>query len=129
VQQAVQQSGWQRLQQTLRTRYDLSAPVLALRDGWLVTQLLGQVRALLGHLETGQPLPTEVRTTLADLTTLASEAGAVPPPPVKALPWLWRVEQVLLGHWQAVTDGQVRCPACGSDHHDIRAHDRAATAD
>jgi transposase-like protein len=114
VQQAVQQSGWQRLQQTLRTRYDLRAPVLALRDGWLVAQLLSQVRALLDHLETGHPLPTEVRTALADVTTLASAVGALPPAPVKALPWLLRVEQVLLGDWQAVTDGQVRCPACGS---------------
>lgn len=115
VQQAVQQSGWQRLQQTLRTRYDLSAPVLALRDGWLVAQLLEQLRELLGHLEAGQPLPTEVRTSLADLTTLAGETATLPPPPVKALPWLWRMEQMLLGDWQAMTDGQVHCPACGSD--------------
>ena len=115
VQQAVAQSGWRRLQQTLSARYDLSGPALALREGWLVAQLLAQVRELLGRLEAGQPLPSEVRTTLADLTTLASTAGTLEPPPVKALPWLLRVEQVLLGDWQAVTDGQVRCPACGSD--------------
>jgi transposase-like protein len=115
VQQAVEQSGWRRLQQTLSARYDLSGPALALREGWLVAQLLAQVRELLGRLEAGQPLPSEVRTTLADLTTLASTAGTLEPPPVKALPWLLRVEQVLLGDWQAVTDGQVRCPACGSD--------------
>jgi len=115
VQLAVEQSGWQRLQQTLRMRYDLSAPVLALRDGWLVAQLLEQLRTLLGHLEAGQPLPTEVRTTLADLTTLAGETATLPPSPVKALPWLWRMEQLLLGDWQAMPDGQVRCPACGSD--------------
>jgi len=115
VQQAVTQSGWQRLQQTLSTRYDLSGPALRLREDWLVGQLLAQVRALLGRLEAGQALPAEVRTTLADLTALASAAGVLPPPPSKALPWLLRVEQVLLGDWQAVTDGQVRCPACGSD--------------
>ena len=55
-----------------------------------------------------------MRITPEDLTTLASAAGSPPPPPVKALPWLLRVEQVLLGDWQAVTDGQVRCPHCGS---------------
>ena len=88
---------------------------MALRDGWLVGQLLGQIRALLDRLDAGQALPAEVRTTLADLTTLASVAEPLPPPPVKALPWLLRVEQVLLGDWSAVTDGQVRCPACGSD--------------
>ncbi len=115
VQQAVQHSGWQRLQQTLRTRYDLSAPVLALRDGWLVGQLLAQIRELLGRLEAGQALPTEVRSTLDDLTALAHEAGANAPPPVKTLPWLLRVEQLLLGQWHLVADGQVRCPHCGSD--------------
>jgi len=115
VQQAVAHSGWQRLQQTLSARYDLRGPALTLREGWLVAQLLAQVRELLGRLEAGQALPAEVRTTLADLTTLASEVGGLPPAPVKALPWLLRVEQVLLGDWQTVTDGQVRCPACGSD--------------
>ena len=54
VQQAVEQSGWRRLQQTLGARYDLSGPALALRDGWLVGQLLAQVRELLGRLEAGQ---------------------------------------------------------------------------
>jgi transposase-like protein len=115
VQQAITQSGWRQLQQTLAERYDLSGPALALREGWLVEQLLAQVRELLGRLEAGQALPSEVRTTLADLTTLASTAGAREPAPVKTLPWLLRVEQVLLGDWQAVTDGQVRCPACGAD--------------
>ena len=38
------------------------------------------------------------------------------PPPVKALPWLLRVEQLVLGQWQTLSDAQVRCPACGSDH-------------
>ena len=97
VQQAVAQSGWRRLQQTLRARYDLAGPGLRLRDEWLVAQLLAQVRELLGRLEAGQPLPAEVRTTLDDLTTLASEAGVPPPPPVKAAPWLLRVERLLLG--------------------------------
>jgi hypothetical protein len=114
VQQAVQQSGWQRLQQTLSTRYDLSGPVLALRESWLVGQLLGQIRELLGRLEAGQPLPAEVRTTVADLTALAAAAGVEVPPRLKALPWLLRVEQVLWGQWQLVTDDQVRCPECGS---------------
>ncbi len=115
VQQAVTQSGWQRLQQTLSTRYDLSGPALRLREDWLIGQLLAQVRELLGRLEAGQALPSEVRTPWVDLTTLASAAGALLPPPIKALPWLLRVAQVLLGTWPAVTDGQVRCPACGSE--------------
>ena len=115
VQQAITQSGWRQLQQTLAERYDLSGTALTPTGGLVVGQLLAQVRELLGRLEAGHALPAEVRTALADLTTLASEAGSPPPPPVKALPWLLRVEQVLLGNWQAVMDGQVRCPACGAD--------------
>jgi transposase-like protein len=115
VQQAVAQSGWRAVQQMLSARYDLSGPTLALREGWLVGQLLAQIRALLGCLEAGQPLATEVRITLDDLTTLAQAAGVSAPAPVQTLPWLLRVEQLLFGQWQLVTDGQVRCPHCGSD--------------
>ena len=71
VQQAVEQSGWQRLQQTLSARYDLSGPALALRDGWLVAQLLAQVRRCSGAWKRANRCRAEVRTTLADLTTLA----------------------------------------------------------
>ena len=113
VQPAVVQSGGRRLPQTLRERYDLAGPALRVRDDWLVAQLLAQVRARLGRLAAGQPLPTQVRTPLADLPTLASETGTSPPPPGKARPWRLRVAQVLWGDWQAVTDGQVRCPYCG----------------
>ena len=49
------------------------------------------------------------------MLTLAHAAGADTPPPLKALPWLLRLEHLVLGHWQTLTDGPVRCPACGSD--------------
>ena len=75
MQQAVAQSGWRRLQQTLCARYDLSGPALPLREGWLVAQLLAQVRELLGAWKRANRCRAEVRTTLADLTTLASTAG------------------------------------------------------
>ena len=115
VQQAVDQSGWRRLQQNLQARYDLCGPARALREGWLVGQLLAHIRALLGCLEAGQPLAAEVRITLDDLTALVQEAGVSGPRPVQSLPWLLRVEQMLFGQWQLVTDGPVRCPHCGAD--------------
>jgi hypothetical protein len=46
---------------------------------------------------------------------LTQEAGVTAIPPGKALPWLLRLEQVLFGSWELLTDDQVRCPACGSD--------------
>ena len=56
VQQAAEQSGWQRLRQTLVERYDLSDTALRLRDGWLVAQLTAQVQALLAQMEANQAL-------------------------------------------------------------------------
>ena len=99
VQQAVTQSGWQQLQQTLTTRYELGATALRLRDEWLVAQLLAQSQALLDRWETNQPLSPEVRTALADLTTLAAAAGVSTPPSVTTVPWLLRVEQLLFSPW------------------------------
>jgi hypothetical protein len=120
VAQAAEQSGWRQLQQTLLARYELSASGLRLRDEWLVGQLLGQVRDLVARLESEQGLTAEVPASDAasvadDLAVLAAEAGVVTPAPVKALPWLLRVEQVVFGHWEMVSDGPVRCPYCGSD--------------
>ena len=76
VQQAVAQSGWRRLQQTLSTRYDLSGPGLAFRDGWLVGQLLGQIRALLDRLEAGQPLPSRSAHHAGRLNDAGQRGGA-----------------------------------------------------
>ncbi len=115
VAQAAEQSGWRRLRQTLAERYAWAGAALRLRDEWLVSQLLAQLRDLVGRLESGQELTAEVQRSVADLMVLAAEAGVVAPPPVKALPWLLRVEQVVFGHWHMVSDGQVRCPYCGSD--------------
>lgn len=115
VRQAAEHSGWRRLQQTLLARYDLSGASLRLRDEWLVGQLLAQLRDLVGRLARGQGLPAEVRRSAADVTAMAAAAGLGIPPPVKALPWLLRVEQVVFGPWELVSDGQVRCPYCGAD--------------
>lgn len=115
VRQAGEQSGWQRLHQTLAERYDLSGNQLRLCDSWLVTQLLTQVRDLLAQLESAGQLPMHAQVAVSDLAALAAAAGVLAEPPLKALPWLLRLEQLVLGDWQLVTDGQMRCPACGSD--------------
>ena len=114
VEQAMAQSGWARLRETLLARYDLTGPTLQLRDGWLVAQLLTQVRGLLERLEAGQGATPEQRIAVADLQRLVAEAHGVVEPPLKREPWLLRLEQVVLGPWQRVSDGQVHCPACGS---------------
>jgi transposase-like protein len=52
---------------------------------------------------------------LHDVQTLLREAGVEGAPPLKALPWLLCVRQVVLGDWQENVD-TIRCPACGSTH-------------
>jgi hypothetical protein len=114
VRQAVQESGWGQLRQQLQKRYHLTAASFRPRDRWLVSQLLSQVERLLARLESGQGLTAQEQLSLSEVQTLAAEAGVTAAPPLKALPWLLRVEQVLFGQWQAVTDAQVRCTYCGS---------------
>jgi transposase-like protein len=116
VRQAVEESGWGQLRQQLQQRYHLTAESFRPRDGWLVGQLLSQVETLLACLESGTGLTPQEQLSLAEVKTLAVAAGVTASPPLKALPWLLRVEQVLFGQWQAVTDAQVRCIYCGSTH-------------
>jgi hypothetical protein len=116
VEQVFEESGWGQLRQELQRRYGLKADNFRPRDGWLVSQLLSQVETLLVSLENGVGLTPQQRLSLSEVKTLAAEAGFTAPPPIKALPWLLRVEQLLFGQWQTVTDDQIRCIYCGSTH-------------
>ena len=116
VRQAAEQSGWSQLRQELMKRYHLTAEGIRPKDGWLVEQLLTQVRALLSKLEAEEGLTPEEQMVVADLQALAAEVGMVAPPPLKALPWMMCVERVVFGHWEEVSDGPVRCIYCGSTH-------------
>ncbi len=114
VRQVFAESGWGQLRQTLRRRYHLTADSFRPRDDWLVSQLLSQVETLLARLEAGEGLTPQEQLSLTEVKTLAAEAGLSALSPLKALPWLLRVEQVLFGQWQAMTDERVRCIYCGS---------------
>jgi len=116
VRQAAQESGWSLLRQELQRHYHLTAESIRFKDEDLVGQLLAQIKALLSKLEAGEGMTPEERLDLADLQTFCAEGGIVPSPPLKALPWLMRVERVVFGYWEAVTDETVRCPYCGSTH-------------
>jgi transposase-like protein len=71
---------------------------------------------LLVRLEALEGITAEEQVAVDELRSLAAELGVAAAPPLKALPWMLRVEQVLFGDWQAVEDGQVRCIYCGSTH-------------
>jgi hypothetical protein len=115
VRQAAAESGWSQLRLELVKRYHLTAESIRPKDEWLVGQLLEQVQWLLARLEAGEGLARQEAVTLGDLLKLAEEVGVAAVPPVKALPWALRLEQLLFGQWELVTDEQVRCLYCGSD--------------
>jgi len=115
VRQAAQASGWSRLRQELHRRYQISPEAIRPRDNWLVNQLLATNEMLLAKVEAAVGLTPQEQIDVADLTRLAVE---VQPrdnqPPRKGLPWAYRLEQLLLGSWEQVDDGQVRCLYCHS---------------
>jgi transposase-like protein len=115
VRQAIEQSGWSILRQALLRRYRWTPESFELREEWLVRELLQHVQSLQECLEKGQPLPQEEQRALHDLQILLREASVEPAPPLKALPWLLRIQQVVLGDWQTEVD-TIRCPDCGSTH-------------
>ena len=114
VRQVARESGWRELRRGLQKRYHFSAEDFRPRDGWLVSQLLKTVELLLKRLEEGSGLTSEEQMQVSQVQTLVAECGLQVEPPLGALPWLLRVEQVLFSQWQAVDDGQVRCIYCGS---------------
>jgi len=115
VRQAAQDSGWTQLRQELVQRYHLTPESVRPRDDWLVAQLLAQVELLLAKVEAGAGLTPQEQLDLADLRALATAVGAgTAEPPGPSLSWALRLEQVLFGPWEAVTDDEIRCPYCGA---------------
>ncbi len=114
VRQAAEQSGWSRLRKTLKQRYQMIPEGLHFHDGWLLGEMLALVEMLLKKVEIGERLSSQEQVAVTELQTIAAEAGLESLPAVKTLPWLLRVEQVVFGQWEMVTDERVRCIYCGS---------------
>jgi transposase-like protein len=114
VRQTFEQSGWSTLRRELQRRYHWTPEQFALRRDFLLQELLRLNQRLLEQLETGAALPREERVALTDLRAQLHEVGVEPPPPLRAVPWLLRVEAVLFGPLPVAADETVRCPQCGS---------------
>jgi len=115
VRQAMQQSGWTTLRQELARRHHWTPERFGLQEEWIIQELLRQVQQLQEGLEKRQAPAPEEQVTLHDIQTVLREAGVEAPPPLQALPWLLRVQQVVWGDWTEWAD-TIRCPACGSTH-------------
>lgn len=116
VRQAMEQSGWSTLRRELKRRYHWTQETFHMGEEWLVQELLRQVQLLQECLEKGQQAPEEEQIALADVQAVLREVGIEPTPPLKAVPWLLRVEQVLFSNGQAVEKDTIRCPTCNSTH-------------
>jgi transposase-like protein len=111
----MEQSGWSILRKALIRRYHWTPESFTLREEWLVGELLQHVQRLQECLEKGQSLPQEEQLAFHDVQRLLCEVGVEAAPPLKALPWLLRIQQVVLGDWQ-IEVNTIRCPDCGSTH-------------
>jgi transposase-like protein len=127
ITQIGQDSGLLAARRVLRERFELGPALLRPKDGWLVQQLFARLDQLQACLDAGTPPTVEERRDLADLLALRQELGlgsgrelATP------LPWAYRLQQVLCGDWDAVDDGHIHCPHCGSSQ--VRRKSRSPRA-
>jgi transposase-like protein len=114
VRQVAWESGWSTLRQALSRVYVISAASFRPQDEWLVSQLLAQVQWLVEQLEALGGLTVEQKVDLADLGALCEELNLRPAVPRRPLPWVLRMEHLLLGQWEAIEDGTVHCIYCGT---------------
>jgi transposase-like protein len=114
VKQIGRESGWTRLRHHLQSTYRISADIFQPRDKWLVEHLLAQVQRLVEQLEVLDGLSHEEAVGLADLKALCEQMDLEPAPGRRPLPWMLRIEGMLLGHWESVEDESVRCIYCGT---------------
>jgi len=114
VQQIGRESGWTILRQELQRVYQIGAQSFRPRDEWLVKQLLAQVEGLVEQLEAVSGLTPEQQIVLSDVAALCQESDLQPARPRRPLPWMLRLERMLLGHWDWVDDGTVCCTYCGT---------------
>jgi len=120
--QALQESGWHRLQETMQRFFVLGVDCIRPRDEGLVGELLGMVQQLVAKLEAGEGLTPQMHLEIAHLKTAYQELGLTPaadPPPVS---WAHKVAWLLFAAETRVQDDVIRCTYCGST--DVRPKGR-----
>lgn len=114
VRQAAEESGFLKLRTELRKKYVISAENFRERDEWLVQNLLQTNKKLIEQLEKGNSLPQQLEIEIGELSQLATELEIEACNLPCALPCMLRVQQLLFGSWETVTDNTVCCIYCGS---------------
>jgi DNA-directed RNA polymerase subunit RPC12/RpoP len=114
VRQAMRDSGWDILRQTMKRFFVVSAECIRPRDESLVSELLRMVGGLVAQLEAGERLTPEMELEIASLQNAGQELGLTPHPAPPAVPWAQKVMWVLFAAETTVEEDVIRCTYCGS---------------
>jgi hypothetical protein len=122
VRQAMKESGWYGLRETMKRFFVVNTECIRPRDESLVSELLGMVQNLLTQLERGEGLTPQMGREIAHLQTAGQELGLTPPAVPAAVPWAQKVAWVLFAAETSAQDEVIRCTYCGST--DVRPKGR-----
>jgi transcriptional regulator with XRE-family HTH domain len=120
--QVMQESGWNRLRETMSRFFVLGVDSIRPRDESLVAELLGLVQQLLAKLEAGEGRTPQVDLQIAHLKTACQELGLTPASDPPMIPWARKVTWLLFGAETPAQDDVIRCTYCSST--DVRPKGR-----
>jgi hypothetical protein len=122
VRQAIGESGWPQLRETMSRFFVVSRECIRPRDESLVIELLGMLRTVLDKVESKQGLTAEERLPIAHLQKASETFGLTPPATASGVPWAQKVTWVLFAVESPEEEGIIRCTYCGST--DVRPKGR-----
>jgi DNA-directed RNA polymerase subunit RPC12/RpoP len=114
VRQAMRDSGWDTLRQTMKRFFVVGAECIRPRDESLVGELLRMVGSLVAKLEAGGRLTPHMELEIASLQRAGQELGLTPPPAPPPVPWAQKVMWVLFAAETTIEEDVIRCTYCGS---------------
>ena len=120
--QAMQESGWNRLQETMQRFFVLGVDSIRPRDESLVAELMSMVQQLWAKLEAGERLTPQIDLQIAHLQTVCQELGLTPAADPLLVPWARKVSWLLFAAETTAQDDVIRCTYCGST--DVRPKGR-----
>jgi hypothetical protein len=114
VRQAMRDSGWDTVRETMKRFFVVGAECIRPRDESLVGELLRMVQTLVTKLETGEGLTPQTQLEIASLQRAGQELGLTPSAVPPAVPWAQKVAWVLFAAESSAKDDVIRCTYCGS---------------
>jgi hypothetical protein len=114
VRQAMRDSGWDTVRETMKRFFVVGAECIRPRDESLVGELLRMVQTLVTKLETGEGLTPQTQLEIASLQRAGQELGLTPSAVPPAVPWAQKVAWVLFAAESSAKEDVIRCTYCGS---------------